>query len=553
MYYSSNAGSSWVSIGLAGKSILAVARSGGTMIVGAQQGLYTSTNNGGNWTENGYINFTINALEVGGPTVVATLLDGVLVSTDAGKNWEMQGVGVIGANLQDLAMSGGMLFAACSKGVYVSRTMGATWSEVNGGLGALGVNSLQTYGASLYAGTPRGVWRRSIAEMILSLPEIPVLVSPANSATLQPVSISLRWRSAARADRFHLQVATTSDFVSGIVVDDTSLVDTVKLVSGLQNSTTYYWRVAGRNAAGQGVWSDVWNCRTIYGLPIQVTLVAPMNGEVNVSTSPFLRWRMQAYGDSCHLRVGTDSLLTSNLIVNDSSLTDTARVAGGLLNGSKYFWKVRAKNINGYGPWGSTWHFATIVLVPEAVQLVSPANGALVGTDSVRFRWRQVAGSGIAYAFEIAIDSLLQFRKVDSTVVDTTRSERVLAGQHYWWRVRARNAAGWGPYSPLYRFVVTSDAVEDRDLVPKVFSLEQNYPNPFNPSTRITYGLPKASQVSLTIYSPLGQKVGDLVTGVKEAGFHTVPFDGANLPSGVYFCRMQAEDFVATRKLLLVK
>jgi hypothetical protein len=93
----------------------------------------------------------------------------------------------------------------------------------------------------------------------------------------------------------------------------------------------------------------------------------------------------------------------------------------------------------------------------------------------------------------------------------------------------------------------------DGPEIPRSYALGQNYPNPFNPSTTITYGLPKASQVSLTIYSPLGQKVGDLVTGVKEAGFHMVTFDGSNHPSGFYFCRMQAGDFVATRKLLLVK
>jgi hypothetical protein len=89
--------------------------------------------------------------------------------------------------------------------------------------------------------------------------------------------------------------------------------------------------------------------------------------------------------------------------------------------------------------------------------------------------------------------------------------------------------------------------------VPGKFSLEQNFPNPFNPSTTIRFSLTQKSAVSLTVHNLLGQLVGSLVRGEKEAGYHEVQFDASSLPSGVYFYRLVAGNFVQTRKLMLVR
>jgi len=98
-------------------------------------------------------------------------------------------------------------------------------------------------------------------------------------------------------------------------------------------------------------------------------------------------------------------------------------------------------------------------------------------------------------------------------------------------------------------------AVEREDALgtPKEFSLTQNYPNPFNPSTTIRWGLPSRSHVSLTVYNTLGQQVSVLQNGDQDAGFHEVRFDAKNLPSGVYFYRMQAGAYTETKRLLLLR
>jgi photosystem II stability/assembly factor-like uncharacterized protein len=88
---------------------------------------------------------------------------------------------------------------------------------------------------------------------------------------------------------------------------------------------------------------------------------------------------------------------------------------------------------------------------------------------------------------------------------------------------------------------------------PRSLTLSQNYPNPFNPSTTIRYGLPARSHVSLTVFNTLGQKVATLQNAERDPGYHEVRFDGANIPSGVYFYRLQAGSYTETKKLLLLR
>ena len=89
--------------------------------------------------------------------------------------------------------------------------------------------------------------------------------------------------------------------------------------------------------------------------------------------------------------------------------------------------------------------------------------------------------------------------------------------------------------------------------IPTEYALEQNYPNPFNPSTKISFSVPTAGNVTITLYDINGQVVGEIVNGLYAAGKHTVNFFGTGLSSGVYFYRITAGKFVQTRKLVLMK
>lgn len=85
------------------------------------------------------------------------------------------------------------------------------------------------------------------------------------------------------------------------------------------------------------------------------------------------------------------------------------------------------------------------------------------------------------------------------------------------------------------------------------FILEQNYPNPFNPVTTIGFQLPVNNHVKISIFNVTGSEIAVLVNEFRNAGSYRVSFDGAELPSGIYICKMTAGDFTVTRKMSLMK
>jgi hypothetical protein len=101
--------------------------------------------------------------------------------------------------------------------------------------------------------------------------------------------------------------------------------------------------------------------------------------------------------------------------------------------------------------------------------------------------------------------------------------------------------------------VTGSIGISNNNVVVEDYSLTQNYPNPFNPSSTFTFSIPKSGNVSLKFYDMIGNEVATYVDGFMNAGSYSVEFDGSSLASGVYFYKLQAGDFSATKKMVLSK
>jgi hypothetical protein len=116
----------------------------------------------------------------------------------------------------------------------------------------------------------------------------------------------------------------------------------------------------------------------------------------------------------------------------------------------------------------------------------------------------------------------------------------------------------WGEYTTLVYARIkgveygTAVSVPEVPAVPTHYELFQNYPNPFNPSTTIGYELPMASRVTVRVINALGQQVAVLVDGEKEAGVYQVRWT-ANVPSGVYFYRIQTAQYSECKKMVVVR
>lgn len=198
--------------------------------------------------------------------------------------------------------------------------------------------------------------------------------------------------------------------------------------------------------------------------------------------------------------------------------------------------------------------------------LSTPSNNASNIPINPTFRWEASEGI-VSYQLQVATGSYFYSGSIvvnDSALTSTSRQSVTLSGNRtYYWRVLGYLSDGTILVSPLWKFTTGSSAtpVEYAVEVPETFNLQQNYPNPFNPSTTIQFDVPKSGSVTLKVYSALGSEVATLVASHFQPGRYAIVWNAAHLPSGVYFCRMQANpvvggqgnNYVQVRKLLLLK
>lgn len=143
-----------------------------------------------------------------------------------------------------------------------------------------------------------------------------------------------------------------------------------------------------------------------------------------------------------------------------------------------------------------------------------------------------------------SIEKKLQQKKIMQEVIKPRKPETVI--EH----IKFVNS----DIQKIYSFNNKRIGIEDNIFIPELYKLEQNYPNPFNPITKINFSLPKESKVTVVIYDILGRKVAQLVNNeLRQAGRYEVQFNGQNYASGIYFYRLVANDFIDTKRMILIK
>jgi endo-1,4-beta-xylanase len=164
--------------------------------------------------------------------------------------------------------------------------------------------------------------------------------------------------------------------------------------------------------------------------------------------------------------------------------------------------------------------------------------------------------SATSYNVQVSASGRFTTFIVDSTVQDTLlQLDSLDANRTYYWRVNASNEKGTSSFTDIVSFTTGDQivAVKEYKKTPIEFILEQNYPNPFNPLTQIVYSIPYSGYISLKVYNLLGKEVAALFEGYKNAGNYKVTFNAAEFASGVYFYQLKADNFMETKKLVLLK
>jgi len=155
------------------------------------------------------------------------------------------------------------------------------------------------------------------------------------------------------------------------------------------------------------------------------------------------------------------------------------------------------------------------------------------------------------------VHDALRIRKEDSTSTGKSVGYIFLAKDGASVQVTASDVAApdngiISVYSVAWNGAIPTD-VSPTNSLPNAFTLLQNYPNPFNPTTTIEFALPHQTHGTLKIFNALGEEVAVLMDKTLEAGRHTSVFDAGGLASGVYLYRLQADGFVQSRRMTLVR
>jgi hypothetical protein len=177
-------------------------------------------------------------------------------------------------------------------------------------------------------------------------------------------------------------------------------------------------------------------------------------------------------------------------------------------------------------------------------------------------RW--LTGANIDWAYNISedLDGIWPMNE-NLSYTNTTLKTAAMGGfplgdLFHWWPAayaqwKAQRTTENTNLSNWLKNGLTEVRLLDGNVVPAEYALSQNYPNPFNPTTQIDYSIPQSGLVSLKVYDLLGKEVKTLYEGVQSAGNYVATFDGSKFTGGVYFYRLQTDNFSMTKKLVLIK
>ncbi|UCG61150.1 MAG: fibronectin type III domain-containing protein [Candidatus Zixiibacteriota bacterium] len=364
-------------------------------------------------------------------------------------------------------------------------------------------------------------------------------------------------------------------------------------ISGLDPSTTYYFAV--KTADEVPNWSAISNVVSVstsveedspanvadlhvverYRYSILLGWTAPGDDGNSGTASVYdLRyWTSTITEDNWDSAVQVDNEPTPHIAGTAETCTVT-----GLAESSIYFFAIKtADEVPNWSGLSNVVSTSTLgdEVPPAPIDDLSASTGEEAGEINLNWSAPGDGEIGMAFSYEVryALDQITDINWETASLYPdppaplSPGEEQVVTltelepGEMYYVAVRYYDEIGVlsdlsNVDSAVARYSIIAG---DDDDVPDHFRLSQNYPNPFNPSTEIIFSLPKACNVSLDVYNTLGQKIATLVNGPLPAGDHsafwngTCTNNGQCVASGVYFYRLLAEDFVDSKKMVVMK
>ena len=240
--------------------------------------------------------------------------------------------------------------------------------------------------------------------------------------------------------------------------------------------------------------------------------ITPSAAEIYVKAR-FMTTGTPTQNDQLHVCVKIDPDFLTNLAVH------TVASVGGAIG--DFWFQTNVSNVvpNAAITYGS-WHWQEIVVDGQNVSVTAWADG-------------EVMPDTASYSFEALTTAEAPMLILVGVTDDDSSSIQI---DEIWYNDRP---AGLG--------------ISDDAPIATRYELGQNYPTPFNPITHIRFNIPETANAKLTVFNVMGEEIATLVDGVMQAGGHTVSWNAASMPTGVYFYQLESGNFSQTKKLLLVK
>lgn len=485
---------------------------GDNVFAGGMGVIYRSTDAGITWTisiitSTAYI---VNSVAEFNGNIYAGADDGIYISSDNGLSWPKISDPITNVSTKSIYALTNKLFAGTFQEGFLT-TAGSQWSFFNSGLPVLPISDLNTsggyalaVGGGIFSEPDMGnIWQKVIPYSVGSLKK--------NSGKLYANFGQTLMRSTNNGFNW-------SEFGSNIY--DVYCVSGNMLFRAFEDPTDNNQNEKEKNSPPMPVvridksldfgqtWTRVGN---IYGM-LNVTglYVHERSTGNSIYGAPFV-WSSTDDGANWYnVSQGLTSAANGFIFQNDSEYVFSPTgiffhytASWGPINGNLSDLNIHAGTANNYG-----------IFIAGAYGIYRSTNHGL--------SWVSIGFPGGHYAVSLAADNEYLFAGTDNDGV---------------WKYPLGSQVGIG----------------NGNNIPKEFALNQNYPNPFNPSTKITYELQTTGNVHLVIFDVTGREIAVLVDQKQNAGRYEITFEGDNLPSGIYFYKIETGNWTASKKMILLK
>ncbi len=516
-------------------------------------GVFRTSDDGANWkkcntglTQNWWDDVYVNTFAVIGATLLigenlqSDFECGVFRSTDYGATWSSTNLELKNSDVVALAVKDMNLFAGTSDaGVFRSTNNGINWTQVNKGMSYQYANAFAIKGTNLYAGCGNG-------GVFLSTDKGDSWTQLNNNTNVFPITA--------------ITIPNNNSIIISTTQDNYRSTD-----NGLTWSNIQYIKKDG-SIYSSGIPSCVWSLINIpRGADSSYIFAGSSNEGIVRSIDNGDWWNPVNAG----LWADTRNYIVYALVAAPNASGGTNLYAGMGHQGLAYYGAVYvSKN------YGSSWTDISNGLPNAAVWSLAISGANLfAGTNDSGIYRSSIDGAGWT-----AVNEGLTSKIVSAITVN---GNRIFAGTYDGGIFQSTNNGDtWSPINEdLTNLSINALITDDINLYagtveggvwkrslseiaavepamvekPTQFLLAQNYPNPFNPRTTIRFSFPEAGHVSLNVYNNMGQKVAELVSQEMGAGSYNVEWNASGFASGMYFYRLEANNFVATKKLILLR